>query len=796
MDTLRSDVRSALRWFARQPGFFAASVITLALGIGATTAIFSVVSAVLLRPLPYADADRLVRVRGSYADLADLRDAAPRLEGLAISASNLYDMGVEGNQDFVRGDVVTPDFFAVLGVKPRLGRIFTAEEDKAGELVTVISDKLWQRRFGGSPLALGKSLVLYNKPYTIVGILPPHIGLPSEQTELWVPIHAGVTGNEDIFKNRAFRIYRGFGRLAPGATLTEAQAASDVVAANLARAYPESNAQTRFALTPLRESIVGDVRPALLVLLGTVGFVLLIACANVAHLMLARTLARGREMAVRMALGAGRFRIARQILTESVLLAFFGGALGLLLAMWGVDLLRALGPSEIPRLGEIALDGTVLAFAAGVTVLVGVLFGLAPAMSRVRAPLATLLHSGRGNGDPRRGALSRRLLVVGEVALSLMLVVGASLLGRSFLALVRVDPGVDVDRVLAVNLPPSDVNAPPEQHTARFVQIVERVGQIPGVTRAAAALAVPPVILQRGTEVVREGSDTPGGAAWVPATPGFFATTGGKLLAGRDFTRTDDAGAAPVVILSASLARREFGDVESAVGRRLKLINPSQRTGGGDVWRTVVGVAADIHFQGLAADVPDTLYTPLVQTPFIFSYLLVRTAGPPAAMIEPVRAAIREVAPEQSAANPKPLAAYVSESVAEPRFHTMMLGVFALVALVLASIGIYGLVAYGVAQRSRDIGIRIALGAGRGQVMRWVLGQGLGLSLAGVVVGLLGALALSRLLEKLLFAVSPTEPIIYAGVALLLLVITALASWLPARRAARVDPMIAMRVEG
>ncbi len=796
MESVFQDLRLAARSFVRKPGFFAVAVLTLGLGIGATTAIFSVVSAVLLRPLPYADADRLVVVRGSYPDLVDLRDGSGALAGLAIGASNLYDLEAPGGQEHLAGDLVSADFFDVVGVSPVLGRAFTAEEDRAGERLAVLSDELWRRRFAADPRAIGATFTLNGESYTVTGVMPPHIDVPRSETELWLTMKTVENSATAQWANRSFRIFRGIARLAPGVTLDQAQAAADGVAQDLARAYPDSNAETRLTLQPLRDRIVGPVRPALLLLLGMVGLVLLIACANVAHLVLARALARGRELAVRMALGAGRARLVRQLLTESLLLALAGGAAGVLLALWGVDVLRAVGPRDLPRLGEVVVDGTVLAFAAGVSLLTGLLFGLVPALQRARVPLTTLMRDGTAGGDPRRAMTLRRLLVVGEVALSVTLVVGAALLGRSFIALVEVDPGMKPDHALSILLAvprgavPADVAG---ERAARMEQIVTRVREIPGVVAAGAGNSLPPTILQRGTELVRDGSEERASAGWVAVTTGWLEAAGARLVAGRALDGRDAAGAEPAVLVNVALARRLYGTPEAAVGERVKLVNPSEQAGG--AWRRIVGVTGDIRYQGLDSDVTDIVYTPLVQTPFAWSFLIVRTAGAPEAMTGAVRAAIAEVAPEQPASNPRTLAGMVAESVAQPRFHALLLGMFALIALLLAAVGVYGLVAYGVAQRTRDIGIRMALGAGRRQVVRWVLLQGLALAGAGVVAGIALALALSHLIAGLLFGVRPTEPLVYAAVSAVLLVVTAVASWIPARHAARVDPMVALRSE-
>ena len=800
MESVYQDLRLALRSFLRKPGFFAVAVITLALGIGATTAIFSVVSAVLLRPLPYADADRLVFVRGSYPDLRDLGEATGALSGLAVSASNLYDLEAEGDKEYVRGDLVSADFFGVLGIKPARGRTFTLEEDIAGGRLAVISDALSRRRFGGGALAVGRSLRLNGDSYTVVGVMPPHIAVPSVETELWLPMRTTENAASAQWKNRAFRIFRGYGRLAPGVGVAQAQAAANTVAASLAKAFPDTNAETRFDLQPLRERIIGPVRPALLVLLGMVAFVLLIACANVAHLVLARALARRRELAVRAALGAGRARLARQLLTESLLLSVAGGLVGVLLALWGVDVLRLVGPRDLPRLGEVTVDGTVLVFAAAISILTGVLFGLAPALQRARAPLTTLMREGSmASGDPRRAVALRRVLVIAEVALSVTLVVGAALLGRSFMALVNVDTGMKTDHALAFHLTVpygvADPSAIAPQRAVRLEQVVARVRDVPGVVAAGAGNSLPPTTLQRGTEFLSEDGAQRGDAGWVVVTSGYLEAAGARIVAGRTLDTSDSAGAEPALMVNAALARRVYGSPEAAVGKRLRLVNPSERAGASEAWRRVVGVAGDVKYQGLDADTPDMIYTPIAQTPFAWGYLIVRTAGAPEGLIDAVRDAVAEVAPEQPASNPRAIQALVAASVAQPRFQALLLGLFALVALLLAAVGVYGLVAYGVVQRTRDIGIRMALGAGHGQMVRWMLWQGLALAGAGVVAGIVLALALSKLVAGLLFGVSATDPLVYVAVAAILLVVTALASWLPARRAARVDPMVALRAE-
>jgi predicted permease len=800
MGTTLQDLRLALRSFLRKPGFFAVALATLALGIGATTAIFSVVSAVLLEPLPYRDADRLFYTRGSFADLMDLRESEA-ISGLALSASNMYDIAHDGAELHARGDIVTANFFEVLGVEPALGRMFTAAEDVAGLRLVVLSHGLWQTLFAGDRAAIGKTLTLYGEPHTVVGVMPPHIDLPSEDTRLWTTMKVAERLTSAQGQNRSFRIFRAFGRLAPGVTLARAQEQGDVVAAALARAYPRSNSEFRFAYQPLREAILGEVRPALWILLAMVGLVLLIACANVANLVLTRVMGRGRELAVRMALGAGRGRIVRTLMTESMLLSLLGGAAGVLLAVWGVDVLRALAPDSLPRAGEIDVDGRVLLFAAATSILTGLLFGLAPALTRTRAPLTAMMRDGQPGGDPRRGARLRRGLVVAEVALSVVLVAGAALLGRSFVTLIHTRTGVTHDGVLtaALTLPRGlkpELMESRVARAARFEQIVARLREVPGVIAAGAGNAVPPVSLQRSTQYRRPGDDgPPRDAGWVPVTSGFVEAAGARLVAGRTIDGRDRAGGEPVVVVSLSLAKKVFGSAEAALGGSLQLVNQSERTGESDAGRRIVGVVDDVKYRGLDSDTIDMIYTPMSQTPMAWAYLLVRTQGRPEAMIAAVKAAVAEVAPEQPASNPRSLAGIVAESVEQPRFNLLLFGLFAAIALLLSAIGVYGVVAYGVAQRTRDIGIRMALGAAGGQVVRMVLRQGLWLAAAGIAVGLTAALGLSRLLQGMLFGISPTEPATYAAVAAVLLAITALACWLPARRAARVDPMIAMRAE-
>jgi putative ABC transport system permease protein len=781
------DIRFAIRTFLRTPAFTIVAVLTLALGIGATTAIFSVVNAVLLTPLPYADAERLVTTRGSLPDLRDLQESAGTLDAAEFWASNLFNLKVGTDSRQVLGAMVTRGLLPLLGVQPLVGRSFTADDDRQDTVI--LSHALWQSRFGGDPRIVGRTVDLSGTAFTIIGIAPSWFHFPSAEFQLWVPLSGIDIKNPAQAKNRAFRIFTAVARLKSDATLEQAQAEAQVVSARLAREYPSTNEGVAFTVVPLFESLVRDARPALAVLFGTVSLLLLIACANVANLMLARATVRERELAIRVALGAGRPRLVRQLLVESLTLAVAGGALGLLVTLWGIDVLAAALQQRLPRAEGIHVDGMVLGFTACATVVTGLFFGVAPALQTTRAPDGSLKESGRGVVGSMRGRRLRRAIVIGETALAVVVLVGAGLLVRSFLTLVGRDAGFAPGRLVSFNV--QFVTLPDD--TARVqaaAALMERLSELPGV-EAGAATGFPSVTPQRGTRFAVEGrtlSPDEDGAFFIAATPGYFSTLHTAVLAGRAIDRRDIAGGIPVVVINRTLERQLFPD-GGAVGRRLKIINPEQSSD----WRTIVGVVGDVAYAGLDREIQPTIYTPFAQTPFLWLYVMVRSPGDFESIARTLQGAVPAVHPSLTAASIRPMTDVMARGVAEPRFNMLLVSGFAALALVLSAIGIYGVIAYSVAQRTHEIGVRMALGAARRDVLGLVLADGLRISITGVVLGIAAALALTRVMASVLVGVSPRDPLALALGAGLLLVVAIAASYVPALRASRVDPGTALR---
>jgi putative ABC transport system permease protein len=792
MDTLLQDLRYGVRSLLRARGLTVVAVLTLALGIGANTAIFSLVNGVLLQPLPYPSADRLLVAPVSLPDFADLRAASRSFDDMAVWGSNRYALGGEGaGSEPVLGAVVSERFFPLLG-DAALGRVIGPHDQ--GDRVAVIGHGLWQRRFGGERSVLGRTLRLSGEPHTVIGVMPPAFQFPNGQFEVWVPLQSALAGVPAQANNRALRIFRALVRLKPGVTLAQAQAETDALAGRLAAMHPTTNQDFRFELQAVYDRLVGPVRPALLVLLGVVALVLLIACANVANLLLVRARARQREIAIRTALGAGRSRVVRQLLTESVLLAAAGAALGLLLAAWTLDVLPGL-TADIPRLDTVRLDLSVLAFTAGLAVLTGIVFGLAPAWQAVRADAAVGLHDGGRGATAGRGARRLRVaLAASEVSLALVVLVGAGLLVKSLVRLLTVETGFVADRLLTVHVPFTGAPRTPPQRAALAARLVERIGVVPGVEAAGGATGLPPVTPQRVTEFVVEGREVvaaPQRAFFIAATPDYFRALGTALLDGRVFDERDAEGAPAVVLMNRALARRLFAG-QPAVGRRLKLVNAEH---GGEGWRTIVGVVDDVRYAGLEDPGAACLYTPFAQTPFFWTYLMVRTTGPPLSVAGAVRAAVSSLDPTLEVAELKAMEDVVAESVSAPRFNVVLVSSFAALALLLAGVGIYGVISYSAGQRTREIGVRMALGATRADVVRLVAGEGLRLAGLGVACGLVAAAFLGRLLTRLLFEVRSTDTATYATAAVVLLGFALLASAIPAWRASRLAPTAALHAE-
>jgi predicted permease len=785
LDELGQDLRFAARQLVRHPAFALIAIVTLALGIGANTAIFSVVNAVLLRPLPYADAGRLAVASLSVPDYRDLRAASTAFDDMAIWASNLYDLNVGGESEQVRAAVVSPEFFALLGVRPDRGRTFRTEEDT--QMFAVLSSRLWQSRFGADPAIVGRSITLSGTPFTVIGVMPPRFQYPSSEFQLWTTFGFALGVVPEQAENRSLRIFRALARLRPGVNLAEAQAQVDAVGARLARDHPETNAGVQIRFEPLFERVVGEVRPALVVLFGSVALLLLVACANVANLVLARTAAREREIGIRVALGAGRWRVARQLLTESLLLALLGGAAGLVLAWWGVHSLPALVEDRVPRADAIGIDGRVLLFTLGASLLTGLLFGLAPLVHRRdRGPSAWLHEGDRAMAGSRRGRRLRTALVVVEVSVALVVLIAAGLLAASFARLLGTELGIDPSHRLTATVGLVQVKDP--QRRARVAtEMLQRISAVGGVEVAGGGTGLPPMTAQRGTRFEIEGKVLTDPeerfAYFVAASPNYFRALGTPLLRGRFFDERDVAGRPEVVLVSRALASRIFGS-EDPIGRHLRLVSPEY----GSTWRTIVGVVGNVRYSGVDDQFGPAVYTPFAQTPFPWMYVVTRTHGEPGSVSADLKRAVASTLPGLTAAAVRPMETLVSASLAQPRVNTLLLSGFALLALALAMIGVYGVVGFAVAERTREIGVRVALGATRGDILRLVVRQGMTPVLLGVALGTAGALAATRLLGSLLYEISPTDPRVFAAVAALTLAIALLASFLPARRALAVDP--------
>ncbi|HKQ08085.1 MAG TPA: ABC transporter permease [Blastocatellia bacterium] len=809
IESLAQDVRFGLRMMGKNPGFTAIAVFTLALGIGANTAIFTVVNSLLLRPLPFNDSGRLVQVweasvklgRGempaSFPNFADWRDQNHVFDQTLAYADWSFNLTGTGEPERIRSAIVSPPFFETLGIRPIAGRGFVAGEDQKGkDAVAVISERLWRRRFNADPEIVGKPIDLNGESFSVVGVIAPMPELPgmSDETELWVPVSHGFG-----FNNRRGHYLNVIARLKPGVTREQGQADMDALAGALAAQYPEANADRSIRLVPLHEQIVGDVRPALLVLLGAVIAVLLIASANVASMLLARAASRQKEIAIRTALGAGHWRLVRQLLTESLLLSIVGGGLGLLLALWGVGLLVSSSPADLPRIKEVTVDARVLGFTLAVSLLTGIVFGFMPAVQASRTDLnETLKESGRSvtGGAARRRA--RGLLVVSEIALSLVLLIGAGLLMRSFLKLQSVDPGFNPENVLTMQI---DMTGPNYQRAAPVIafhnQLLERVRALPGVQSAATRSAVPiaaDASFSYLAFAIEGRPPEPGNrpvAFYNAVSPSFFETMQIPVLKGRPFNEHDVRKAQNVIIINETLARRFFAD-EEPLGKRMTLNDENPKE---EDWATIVGVVKDTKPRALAGEAVAEMYMPFDQQPEPSMSLMIRAAGKPEGIAAAVRGEVQGLDKNQPVYSVRTLEHVLSESVSTPRFRTFLLGVFAAVALILASVGIYGVMSYSVTQRTHEIGVRMALGAQTVDVLNLVVGQGARLAAAGVGIGLLAALALTRLLKSLLFGISATDPVTFVAVTFLLAGVALLACYLPARRASKVDPMIALRYE-
>jgi putative ABC transport system permease protein len=784
-----NDTRYALRTLARTPGFTATAILTLALGIGVTTAMFSVVKAVVLDPLPYRDPARLVVSRLSLPDYRDVQRASRSFEQTAFWGTNLYSIDAGGEDRQVLGAVVSHELLSLLGIAPAAGRLFTEEDDR--QATVIIGHGLWQSLYGDDPSAVGRVIALSGTPYTIVGVAPAGFRFPSAEFELWASAGMLLTQAKAQTESRALRIFTAIGRLKSDVTIDQARSELTAISADLSRTYPATNQGIVLEVRSLTDRIIGDVRTPLFVLLATVGLILLIACANVANLMLARTAAREREIAIRSALGAARRRLFGQMAVESLVLASAGGVCGLLLAMWMTDLVPTLLASRLPRAEAVRVDGIVLLVALTVTLGTSVLFGIAPAL-QARGSLTALREGGRGVAGGARQRKLRSGIVVVEVGLAIVVVIGAGLLVRSFVTLTTTNPGFDPDHVLSFNA--QFARLPDAAARARAaVALMDRLSALPGVVSAGAATGLPTVTPQRGTRFAIEGRQlTPeeDGALFMAATPAVFEAWRTPVLSGRAFRPTDTATSQPVVLINRTLASRVFAGSDP-VGRRIRVVNPEYSSD----WRTIVGVVGDVQFRRLDRDMDPTIYTPFSQTPFMWAYVMVRTTGDPSALTRSIKGIARSVDPNVIASGVRPMIEVVSGTVAEPRLSMLLVSGFALLALILASVGIYGVIAYSVSQRTHELGLRMALGAGRAGVLAMIIREGLAMATLGIIAGLGAAALATRLMNDLLVGITPRDPLTFGGGALLLMIIAAAASYLPARRATRVDPMVALRAE-
>jgi len=809
MDALLKDIRYSFRRLLKSPGFTAVVVLTLALGIGANTAIFSVVNAVLLRPLPYREPERLVTLYHFYPSLnalkapvsttgfRDYRDRTRVFEKVAIESGWGANMTGRGDPERLNASRVSAQFFQVLGVSPALGRTLLPEEDVQGkEKVVVLSYGFWQRLFGGRPDAVGQKLTLNGEDYEIVGVMPASFrDFFNRNADLWRPLALPPEqyNNDNARTNEWLNLT---GRLAPGMTMEQAQREMAAFAEQLKKQYTEQYPPNwSLVVTSLQEVGTGRIRPALLVLLGAVGFVLLIACANVANLLLARAAARLKEVAIRSALGAKRWHLVRQLLAESVLLALGGGVLGLVLAYWGVRSLVAFNPDL--SAADVGVDGTVTAFTLVVSLATGLLFGLAPALQASKANLQeTLKEGGRSSSADRGGQSLRRTLVVAEVALSLMLLVGAGLLIRSFARLQGVSPGFEARGLLTFNMALPRAKYPSDTAQIAFYdRVLAEMAAVPGV-RSVGVTSVMPFSgnWSTGTFTVEgyepgEGQPRPWGDVRI-VSPGFLPTLRAPLLKGRMLTEQDAAGAPRVVVVDAEAVKR-FWPNEDPIGKRITRGGPP----GQENWVTVVGVVGHTAHEGLDAERRVQLYYPYRQMGEPFMTVAVRADGDPRALVPAVRRAVHAVDKDQPLAGITTMDEMMEQAVGQRRLSMLLLGLFAGIALVLASVGIYGVMSYAVTQRSHELGVRMALGAARGNVLGLVMRQGMVLTLAGVALGVVGALALTRLIEGQLYQVPATDPLTFAAVALLLTGVATVATLVPALRATRVDPVVALREE-
>ncbi|HKS82052.1 MAG TPA: ABC transporter permease [Candidatus Acidoferrales bacterium] len=817
MNTFLQDVRYALRMLAKSPGFLGIAILTLALGIGANTALFSVVNGVLLNPLPYPQPDRLVALYSrtstfsessiSYPNFLDWQRSNRSLAAMAAYRSENFNLTGAGEPERVRGEMVSADFFSILGVSPVIGRGFTAQDDRPGGApVVLLSEGFWKQKFGGSQQILGQSISLNGTPYTVVGVIPANfffMGSNFRLSDAYSPI--GQWTDPTFLDRRVGMGMDAVARLKPGFTLTQARSDLAAVAQVLSKEYPDADKDSGIVAIPLKQDMVGDVAPLLYVLLGAVGFVLLIACVNIANLLLARSTGRTREFAIRAAMGASRSRVVRQLLTEGVLLSVTGGVLGLLLAAWGTRVAIRMLPQALPRSGQVGLDTHVLIFTLALSLLAGILFGLAPALKAFQTNLQDTLREG-GRGSSGRRHRLQSIFVVTETALALILLVGAGLMIRSLVALWDVNPGFNPHNLLSFGIayPPEMQKATPDQLRSHALQLDAALAAVPGIESVSVVGGSLPMQGDSELPFWLEGQPKPSSdsdmnwALFYLGGPGYLDAMQTPMLRGRFINPQDTLHSPPVIVIDENFARKFFPG-QDPLGKRVNL-------GILGVQAQIVGVAGHVKHWGLDSDAHNVIqaqfYFPMLQVPDKFMPLLakgsdyvVRTRVPPDTLIPSIKHAVEQVNSQQVVYKFETMEETIDRSLAARRFAMDLLDVFAALALVLACIGIYGVISYLVGQRTNEIGIRIALGAQRGDVLRLIIGEGARMALIGVALGIAAGLTLTRLMSDQLFGVSPHDPLTFAGVAVVLAFVAIAACYIPARRAMRVDPMVALRYE-
>jgi putative ABC transport system permease protein len=803
MMTLLQDLRHGARLLVRTPGFAAIAIAALAIGIGANTAIFSVVNTLLIQPLPYHDADRLAIVwehniprdkKNNVVAPANFLHWREMNQGFAdlAAVSSTFDVTLTGAGDpeEVPTQLVTAEVFPILGVRPAIGRGFTPEEIRPGSRVVMISDRLWKRRFSGDPGILERPIVSGGTPYTVIGVMPPGFSFLDRNVDVWQPF--GFTAQTRTPRGRSIQV---IGRLKPDVTFARAQEDMTRVASELTRRFPDFNTGWTARVVPLRDQLTGDVRPALLVLAGAVTFVLLIACANVANLLLARATARQRELAVRAALGAARGRLIRQLLAESLVLSVAGGITGLLLAWWALNFLRAVVAERLPiqRLEMVGIDGWVLVFTLGASVFCGLVFGVVPALTAAGPSLNDALKEGGRTGSVSRGNRTRSAFVIVEIALALVLLVGAGLLMRSFKLLLDVDPGFDPARTVTMRLSlPSSRYGGDGQRAQFFDRFFQQVDALPGVQASGSISWLPLAGGGAATSMEIVGQPKPPKGQEPVAdvrviSHEYLKAMGVPLLKGRLFNEQDAADAKGRVVINDTMARRHWPG-QDPIGKRVRIAWD-------DLEDEVIGVVGDVKHAGLHGEIRAMTYWPFQRSPYGTMTIAVRTAGEATSVVNAIAGVVRQMDPDLVFANVRTMEEVVARSVAERRLTMLLLTVFAGAALLLAAVGIYGVIAYSVTQRTQEIGIRMALGAQRGDVLRMIVGQAMALTLTGILIGGVGAFLLTRLMTGLLFNVEPGDPLTFLAVAVVLGIVAACASYVPGRRATRVDPVIALRAD-